>query len=144
VLLKALVRDLLLHNDQVLILDLEAGLEHLGRATAGGVDTLLVVVEPGQRSVDCARRIATMGRQIGLADIRFVANKITGPRDEQFIREAMADVPPMAMIPYSELIRTADRSGDSVLDCCGPEAKAAFAAILAGLEKPQKTEMQPV
>ena len=93
VLLRALVQDLVLHKDEALVLDLEAGVEHLGRATARGVDTMLVVVEPGQASIDCARRIFQMAEQIGMRDIRVVANKVTGAEDEQFVRSALDGKP---------------------------------------------------
>ena len=79
---KALVQDLVLHKDDALVMDFEAGVEHLGRATARGVDTLLVVVEPGQKSIDCDQRIFAMAEQIGLRDVRVVANKIVGSEDE--------------------------------------------------------------
>jgi len=134
VLLKALVQDLVLHKDEALVMDFEAGVEHLGRATARGVDTLLVVVEPGQKSIDCARRIFAMAGQIGLRDLRVVANKITSGEDEQFIKNAIGDVPLLAMIPYCEQLRTADRRGQGVLDDCPAATEAAFAVILAGLQ----------
>ncbi len=134
VLLRALVQDLVLHKDEALVLDLEAGVEHLGRATARGVDTMLVVVEPGQASVDCARRIFRMASQIGIKDIRPVANKVTGAEDEQFVRSALDGWPLAGLIPYSEELRTADRSGRGVLDHSGEAAGAAFAAVLAALD----------
>ena len=60
ILVRALVTNLVLHRNEVLIMDMEAGVEHLGRATVSGVDGLLIVVEPGQRSVDCAKSIIGM------------------------------------------------------------------------------------
>ena len=135
VLLRALVQDLVLHKDEALVLDLEAGVEHLGRATARGVDTMLVVVEPSQVSVDCARRIFRMASEIGIKDIRPVANKVTSPDDERFLGTALDGRPLVGVIPYCGQLRTADRSGRSVLDQAGLEAQAAFAAILAALDK---------
>lgn len=134
VLLRALVQDLILHKDEALVLDLEAGVEHLGRATARGVNTMLVVVEPGQASIDCARRIFRMAEQIGIRDIRAVANKVTGTEDKEFLRSALDGRPLVGMIPFCAQLRTADRSGRSVLDHSGPQAQAAFAAILAALD----------
>lgn len=116
VLLRALVQDVVLHKGEALVLDMEAGIEHLGRATARGVDTMLVVVEPGQRSVDCARRVFKMAREIGLTHLAVVANKIASPEDEQFIREAFDGIEILAVIPYSQSLRGADRDGCSVLD----------------------------
>lgn len=140
ILLRALVQDLVLHKDEALVLDMEAGVEHLGRATARGVDTMLVVVEPGQGSIDCALRIHQMAGQIGIRDIRMVANKITGVEDEQFVRSALDGYPVLGMVPYCQGIRTADRGGSSVLEHSGRPAAAAFADILAALETSRATE----
>ncbi len=136
VLLRALVQDLVLHKDEALVLDLEAGVEHLGRATARGVDTMLVVVEPGQASIDCARRIFEMARQIGIRDVRAVANKIANVEDEQFVRSALEGLAVAGMIPYCAQVRTADRNGRGVLEHSSEQAKAAFASILAAVERP--------
>ena len=115
VLIRALVADLILNKDEALVMDMEAGLEHLGRATTSGVDVMIVVVEPGQRSLDGARRIVEMAKHIGLENLEFVANKVVGPEDEQYIREALPDASILSFIPYSESIRRADRPGRSVL-----------------------------
>ncbi len=140
VLLRALVQDLVLHKDEALVLDMEAGVEHLGRATARGVDTMIVVVEPGQGAIDCALRIHRMAGQIGIRDIRMVANKITGLEDERFVRSALDGYPVLGMIPYCQGIRTADRGGVSVLDLSGRPAAAAFADTLAVLETTRASE----
>jgi CO dehydrogenase maturation factor len=131
VLLKALVQDLVLHKDEALVLDMEAGIEHLGRATARGVDLMIVVVEPGQRSIDCARRVQRMGKTIGVKDIRVVGNKITNEADERFVRQSVDGMAVLGMIPFNEGIRGADRDGKSVLDGCDGELTKAFEAILA-------------
>jgi CO dehydrogenase maturation factor len=133
VLIKALVTDLILYKDDTLIMDMEAGVEHLGRATARGVDVMLVVVEPGQNSIDCAKRIIKMTRQIGIKDVRFIANKVNDAGDEAFIREALAGYEVLAALPYSNEIRKADRSGYSVIDYLPDVIKAKFAGILEKL-----------
>jgi CO dehydrogenase maturation factor len=124
-----------LHKDDALVLDMEAGIEHLGRATARGVDTMIIVVEPGQRSIDCAARVLRMSRQIGLKDIRVVANKITGPADERFVRQSLDGQELLGVIPFSEGIRAADRDGQSVLDGCSGEVLKAFEGILQSIEE---------
>jgi CO dehydrogenase maturation factor len=133
VMLRALITDLVLRKQETLICDMEAGLEHLGRATARGVDTLLVVVEPGQRSVDSAKRIRQLATDIGLRDVRFVANKITGPVDEEFVRQALGEVEWLGVVPQSEALRSGDRDGQSVLTACEPAARAAYEKILKQL-----------
>jgi CO dehydrogenase maturation factor len=131
VLLKALVAHLVLGKGEHLILDMEAGVEHLGRATATGVDTMIVVVEPGRRSIDTAKRVLHLAADIGLQDVRFVGNKVTGPDDEAFLRQALPAKPLPGMIPFNECFRKADREGVSVLDGVDGEGRRAFEEILA-------------
>ncbi len=116
VLLRALVAELVLHRQEAVILEMEAGIEHLGRATAQGVDTLLVIVEPSQRAIDSARRVEHLAGEIGLRDVRFVANKITSLRDEEYVRRALGDHEMAGLIPWSEEIQSAERQGYSVLE----------------------------
>ena len=130
ILIRALITDLVLYKDDALVMDMEAGVEHLGRATARGVDTMLVVVEPGQKSLDCAFRVVRMATEIGLRDLRFVGNKVTGPEDEAYIRGHLAGKAWLGSIPYSEEIRAADRDGRSILDGASAELLRAFENIL--------------
>lgn len=134
VLLKALVQDLILHKNQALVMDMEAGVEHLGRATARGVDTMLVVVEPGQRSIDTACRVIRMAGEIGMKDVRIVANKVASVDDEKFIRLAFPDRPVLGVIPYCQSLRSVDRDGRSVLDDLDGEVLGRFVNILNALE----------
>ncbi|MFI5381912.1 MAG: AAA family ATPase [Tepidisphaerales bacterium] len=135
VLLRALVQDLVLHKDEALVMDMEAGVEHLGRATARGVHTLIVVVEPGQRSIDCAMRIFRMAGEIGLRDIRVVANKVAAAADIDFIRQALGGRELLGVLPLSDQLRACDRDGKSVLDGCDERMLASFSGILAALEQ---------
>jgi CO dehydrogenase maturation factor len=134
VLLRALVTDLILYKDDVLVMDMEAGVEHLGRATASGVDTMIIVVEPVQRAVDSTRRILRLAHDIGLKDIRLVANKIIKKDDEQFLRESFPENTFLGVIPYNEALRRADRDGCSVLDGLSDDINRCFTDILNSLE----------
>jgi CO dehydrogenase maturation factor len=98
------------------------------------VDTLLVMVEPSQRAIDSAHRVARLGAEIGLRDIRFVANKVTSPADEQCIRAALPGQDFVGVIPWSEEIRAAERKGRPVLDKPGKELLACFENILLKLD----------
>lgn len=109
--LKALVTHLLLDRKEVVIMDMEAGIEHLGRATAQAVDRLLVVVEPGRRSIETARTVKKLASDIGLVRLGVVANKVRGPADEAFLREQMRGFEILGVIPYSEKIIEADMAG---------------------------------
>ena len=130
VLIRALVTDLVLRRKDALIMDMEAGIEHLGRATAQGVDTLLVMVEPSQRAVDSAHRVARLAAEIGLRDIRFVANKIASTADEEFVRTALADQEIVGVIPWSGELRQAERRGQGVLESAEAGLLDSFEAIL--------------
>lgn len=134
VLLRALVTELVLHRQDALILDMEAGIEHLGRATAQGVDAMLVLVEPSQRAVDSAQRVARLGAEIGLRDIRFVANKIASPADEQFVRAALAGRELLGVIPWSAEIRAAEQQGQPVLHRASPALLSCFDSLLHRLQ----------
>lgn len=130
VLIRALVADLLLYKNEALVMDMEAGIEHLGRATAQGVDAMLVVVEPGLQSIECARRIATLSHEIGIKNIHFVANKVNGNPEEEFIRNAFPEYPLLGLIPSCESIRRNDWYGRSVLDGLDEKMTGIFLGIL--------------
>jgi CO dehydrogenase maturation factor len=130
VLIRALVTDLILFNNEALVMDMEAGIEHLGRATARGVDAMIVVVEPGRQSIECARRIETLAHDIGLKNIQYVANKVNGNADQEFIRNAFPERPLLGLIPYCESIRQNDWNGRSVIDGMSEKTIEAFEQIL--------------
>ena len=140
VLLRALITDLILHQDDILIMDMEAGLEHLGRATGKGVDTMLIVVEPGQRSIDSAKRILTMANEIGLTEFRFVGNKVKNPEDIEFIKNSLSDYDFLGFVPYSEDFLQADRRGVSIVDTIGDDLRSTFEDILSKLTATAKGE----
>jgi CO dehydrogenase maturation factor len=100
-LLKALMIHVLAQPDEWVILDMEAGLEHLGRGSSGGVDGLLIVVEPSRRSIETAQRIRTLAGDIGIKSIWCVANKTTTDEEVSFIRDALAPLPLIGAVPRS-------------------------------------------
>lgn len=135
VLIRALVTDLVLFKDETLIMDMEAGVEHLGRATVRGVDGMIIVIEPGQRSIDSAKRILRMSEEIGLKKLYWVANKVKGSRDENFLKNAFPHMDWLGIIPFSEKIRRNDRNELSVLDGVGKDMINCFKEILSNLER---------
>jgi len=86
-LLRALVSHVVLARDEFVVMDMEAGIEHLGRATAQSVDRLIVVVEPGRRSIDTARNIQRLASEIRLTNLALVGNKIRGDGDREFLEK---------------------------------------------------------
>lgn len=107
-LLRALVQHLLIERKDVVLMDMEAGIEHLGRGTSGFVDWLLVVVEPGRRSVETAEKIRELARHIRLEKIAAVGNKVRGPEDEAYLKAQVGTIPLIGVIPFRESLIRAD------------------------------------
>ena len=115
-LLRALMLHIVLARDEVVVMDMEAGIEHLGRATASAVDKLIVVVEPGRRSIDTAGHIKKLASEIGLKNICVVGNKIRSKKDEEFLKKHMSGFKLLGFIPYDEALIEADLDGVSPFD----------------------------
>ena len=117
ILLKSLVRDLVLNRDEVVILDMEAGIEHMGRGSAMGVDLMLAVVEPGQRSLDTARRVREMAKELGIKRFAAVLNKSIAIDDDiAWLKRELGEEFIIGAIPYNPIVIEADRSGRSLVD----------------------------
>ena len=111
-LLKALLHHLLIQRSELVLADMEAGIEHLGRGAVEAVDALLVVVEADRRSLETAQRTLTLARQIGIEKILAVANKVRDDGERSEIERGLPDeVPIIGSIPYIEALRTAARRG---------------------------------
>jgi CO dehydrogenase maturation factor len=115
-LLKALVTHVVLGLNEVVVMDMEAGIEHLGRATAQAVDKLIVVVEPGRRSIDTAEHIRRLASEIHLKRIAIVGNKIRGPKDEEFLRTHLPDFEFLGFMPYDDALIEADLTDTAPYD----------------------------
>ncbi len=114
--LRALLSHLMLEREEVVIMDMEAGIEHLGRGTARGVDQLMVVVEPGRRSIQTAYRIKDLAKDIGIENIVAVGNKFRTDSDRKFLMSNMPDFQFLGFIPYEEKIVEADLANVSPFD----------------------------
>jgi len=134
VLLKNLVQHLILRRDEVIVMDMEAGIEHLGRSTSQAVDCLIVVVEPGRRSVETARRIEELGADLGLTKILMVGNKIRNERDKGFLLENVKEQRFLGFIPYDERIIDADMMG-GFPEALGPESLKGLSEIAENLHR---------
>ena len=131
-LLGALVAHILLHRDEVVIIDMEAGVEHLGRATARAVDKMIIVVEPSKGSIETAYRIRELAKDIGLKNIAVVANKIRNEQDRDFLISAMPDFEFLGFIPYDQSIIEAGL-GNFPLSNASPEVTSQVRDIAARL-----------
>jgi CO dehydrogenase maturation factor len=116
VMLKALLQHLLLARDDVVILDMEAGLEHLGRGTAGAVDAMIVVIEPGLRSVQTANTIRKLATDLKVQRIYVVLNKVQNPEEAEAVEKRLDGMPLLGSISYNQDIRRADLEGVSPYD----------------------------
>ncbi len=123
-LLRALVTHVVLARDEVVVMDMEAGIEHLGRGTARAVDKLLVVVEPGRRSLDTAEHIRQLASEIGLNSIAVIGNKIRGEKDEAFLREHLSGFHFLGFLPYDDALIEADLNGVSPFEADSPAIQA--------------------
>ena len=121
VFLRALLAHLVLQRDDTLVVDLEAGIEHLGRATCSQIDALLVVVEPGRRSAQTAATVRRMAADLGIRRVFLVANKVRSAADLDTLRQALpSGLPLLGTIHYDDRLVTADLEGRGVADAGGP------------------------
>lgn len=133
-LLQALLSHLLLARDEVVILDMEAGIEHLARGTAKAVDRLIIVVEPGRRSIETAMRIKALAVDLGLRNVAVVGNKIRNESERQFIVSSLPGFDFLGFIPYDQALVDADIGHLPVLDSSQPIADAVQRIFQALLE----------
>ncbi len=109
-LIKALVQHIILDRNEVVIMDMEAGIEHLGRSTADSVNVMIAVVEPSIKSIQTAIKIKQLAKQIGIKNIRAVGNKIRSEADEKFIKSELKDIPIIGFLPFALEIIDADKA----------------------------------
>jgi CO dehydrogenase maturation factor len=111
-LLRALLDHLLLEERDLVLLDMEAGIEHLGRGTVRAVDALLVVVDADRKTLETAQRTLQLARQLGIERIYAVANRIHDDEELTFVGERLPEaIPVIARIPYLDALRIAAREG---------------------------------
>ena len=112
--LRKMLKKMLLTANEVVLLDMEAGVEHLGRGTVAGVDQLLIVVIPSRSSIRTALKIKKMADDVHIPAVSFVANLIQNPEDQQFLEQNLGEKP-IAFFPDSGSIRKAERAEKAVL-----------------------------
>lgn len=105
-------------SSRMTIVDLEAGLEHLSRGTARHVETLFVVGEPYFKSLETASRSFALAKDLGIADVRMIANKVRSPRDEATVRDFAGrhGLPIAAVVPYDDAVVAADERGTALIE----------------------------
>ena len=110
-LLRRLLKHLIVERDEVVIVDMEAGIEHLTRGTAEGVDAFIVVVEPGQRSIQTAAAVKQFAKELGVKKVFIVANKVRKEEDITFIKNALSDISFLGAISFNNNIMETDIKG---------------------------------
>lgn len=130
---KALMRHLVVERDEVVILDMEAGIEHLGRGTTEHVDTLLVVTDANAKSRETAATIARLARTSSIGDIRLVGNRVEPGRDERILRSFAEEnnLPLATLVPWDPVVADAGITGETVRN--GTAAVSALAVFAQGL-----------
>lgn len=132
--LKTLFTHLLFRKDDVLLLDMYAGVEHLGRATVDFVDAMLVVVEPTRRSLGTAAQIKKLANDIKLDRLYLVGNKVRNEDEAKFLEAETPGIPVLGFLPADLRVQEADRLGIPVYDHV-PSLKEAAGKIVEALGK---------
>ncbi len=133
-LLQALMAHLLVARNEVVILDMAAGIEHLGRATARAVDKLIVVVEPGRKSIETAQRIKKLAQDIGITNIAAAGNKIRSAADREFLTSGLPGFEFLGFVPYDTSIIDAEIANSLTLDASQPvieEVRSIYQKLLS-------------
>lgn len=134
VLLKSLFRHLVVNREEIVILDMEAGIEHLSRGTCESMDALIIVVEPGLRSVQTAWTVRKMSLDLGIRDLFIVVNKVRTDEEEKLIEDNLGDFVILGKLPYSDRVRESDLKHFSPCDA-DEKFKESIEEIAARLNK---------
>lgn len=110
-LLRRLLKHLIVERDEVVIVDMEAGIEHLTRGTTEGVDAFIVVVEPGQRSLQTAGAVRQLAKELGVRKVFVIANKVRNEKDTVFIKEALSGFEFLGTMSFDTAIMESDIKG---------------------------------
>lgn len=132
--IRALISHLLTEKNSALVLDMEAGIEHLSRGTLTAVDQLIVVTEPGRRSVETAERIAQMAAEIGLNRVSVIGNRVRSEDDRAFLKETLPQMDFIGFLPYDQAVRDAEIAGRSVASASA-QMEALVADVIKKLEQ---------
>ena len=132
VFLKELTAHLVLYREEVLIMDMEAGIEHLGRGTAKNMDAFLVVVEPSGQSLESGKRIIELARRLGIPNVLAVLNNIASEEEIDYIKRNLPEIQIAGIIPFSAAIRAASR-GEGKIEEAAEELAGAIKDIVERL-----------
>jgi CO dehydrogenase maturation factor len=140
-LLKSLLSHLVLSRSEVVIMDMDAGVENVGRGTAKAVDAFIIVVEPGQRSFQTARSIRDLAKDLGVQNCYIIGSKTRNEADRKFIIDNLPDFEILGFINYHQEIAEADRLGKSVFEMA-PQAVEEAKIIKNKLEQIRRSKIE--
>jgi CO dehydrogenase maturation factor len=135
ILLRSLLSEIMLNSDEVVIIDMEAGIEHLGRATAGSVDQMIIVVEPTAQSINTARKIMKYGRETGIKKFGIVGNKIQNKKQQIWIGKNFDKNDILGFISYHDIIRDSDMLEEPLIIHLTENMKKEFLNIYKSLAR---------
>jgi CO dehydrogenase maturation factor len=134
VLLRSLLSEIILNRDELLIVDMEAGIEHLGRATSRSIDKMLIVVEPGSRSISTANTILRLARDIGIESFGIIGNKVQDKAQENWIRDQFPQDLVLGTVSYRDLIRETDQSRQPLIEHLDENLRREFDVLYRSLK----------
>jgi CO dehydrogenase maturation factor len=103
---KSLIAELLIGRKDIVILDMVAGVEHLGRGTASGVDVMLIVAQPDKRSMDTAANVKKLTEELKIKNCILVGNKIKNQEDKDYIKNNAKDFGNIEFLRFDEQMAT--------------------------------------
>jgi len=129
VLLRSLLSEIILNRDEVIIVDMEPGIEHLGRATAQSIDKMLICVEPGFRSILTAKTIMRLAQEIGISAFGIIGNKIQNEEQKKWMLGQFSPSLILGMIPYDEIIQASDLTQQPLFERLSENLRSEFYGV---------------
>lgn len=114
---RALLHHFLVKRDEAVIMDLEAGIEHMGRGTAKHVETMLIVTDSSLKSLETTRKLYNLAKELGIKRALIVANKVATSDEKNIIERFTVSngMPLLGLVPYDEWVLKADMNGETPL-----------------------------
>jgi CO dehydrogenase maturation factor len=134
VLLRSLLSEIILNRDEVVIVDMEAGIEHLGRATSSSIDRMLIVVEPGSRSISSAKTILKLAQDLEIESFGVIGNKVQDKTQENWIRNKFPQDLMLGMVSYRDIIRESDQSKRPLIELLDENLSKEFELLYQSLK----------
>ena len=115
--IRELLRHLIVDRDEVVVLDMEAGVEHMGRGTASQVDIMLIVADSSRKSLEIAKKLSGLAHEAGIKKVYIIGNRVRDPEEKELITDFTEKngLPLLALIPYDDIVVKADRVGEAPL-----------------------------